>query len=79
MNRFSRTQLLLMVLTAVIAAIGIFHDPDTVNADEIAVEPVPHERMPGYQTDLNIPKYESLSQAELVKLNATADEVSPTF
>lgn len=79
MVRFSRTHVLLVVVAVVIAAIGVFHDPDTPNTDEMIVEPVPHQRMPGYQTVLNNPKYEPLTQSELVKLNATADGLSPTF
>jgi len=79
MSRFSRTHVLLVVAAVVVVALGLFHDPDTANADEISVEAVPHQRMPGYQTVLNNPKYEPLTQAELVTLNAASDGVSPTF
>jgi hypothetical protein len=61
-----------------IASVAMLRDPDTANADEIDATPTP-DRMPGYYSVANLPKYEPLSASELARLNAQAPEPVATF
>jgi hypothetical protein len=62
-----------------ILLIGMFRDADIANADYLNAEPVPHERIAGYQSVPDATKSESLTKADIIKLNAVPQEPTPTF
>jgi hypothetical protein len=74
---FSKVSFTLLAIA--IFLIGMFHDPDAANGDDLPAGPVVHERMPGYQMTPNAGKSHPLSEADLAALNTPTDGAVPTF
>jgi hypothetical protein len=65
--------------TIAILLVGILRDPDMANANDLDTQPVAQEHMPGYQCLSDAAQSQSLSEADVKKLNAPVEGSVPTF
>lgn len=79
MKRLVFSKVSFVLVSVAIFLVGMLRDPDAAIGDELAAQPVVHERMPGYQFVPDATKSRPLTEAEIAQLNTPTDGAAPTF